>query len=410
MKLLYLECSMGIAGDMLNAALYELLKEDQKREYLRVMNSLGLPGVTVAAEPMTKCGIAGTHMTVSVHGEEEESQDVVPDADVLHSAHEHHHHQHHTSMADIERLVGAMPLPDSVKEKALTVYRIIAEAESAVHGRPVEEIHFHEVGSMDAVADVTGAAYLLDVLHPDRIIGSPVHVGAGEVRCAHGILPVPTPATARILADAHIPFYGGSIRGELCTPTGAALLAAFAECRTQSPVMTAEKIGYGCGKKDFDTANVLRAFWGETSDNDTVCELVCNLDDMTPEEIGFATGELMAAGALDVYTESIGMKKNRPGIKLTCMCREEDRERMLRLLFRLTTTLGIREYECRRYKLTRREQAEAQVDGITVHRKSSEGYGTSVSKFEYEDLAALARKRGISLREAEELVRKAAGK
>ncbi len=301
-------------------------------------------------------------------------------------------------MHDIEHIImGHLDLPDSVKEHAMAVYGLIAAAESHAHGAPVEQIHFHEVGTLDAVADVVGVCLLLDMLKPDRIVASPIHVGCGEVRCAHGILPVPAPATAHILQG--VPTYGGAVRGELCTPTGAALLKHFVSRFGEMPVMRVEKIGYGMGKKDFERANCVRAMLGETQDTgDRIAELCCNLDDMTPEAVGFAMERLFEAGALDVYTTPIGMKKCRPGVLLTCMCKEEDKEKMVGLLFRHTTTLGIRESLCSRYTLSRGLRTEETPYG-PVRIKTAAGWGVRREKPEYEDLASIARKREISLSE-----------
>ena len=240
-------------------------------------------------------------------------------------------------------------------------------------------------------------------LAPEQVVVSPVHVGSGKVRCAHGVLPVPAPATAYILED--VPIYGGKIQGELCTPTGAALLKHFATRFGDMPVMRTRKVGYGMGKKDFEAANCVRALWGETQEEaGQIVELSCNMDDMTGEEVGFAMDRLFEAGALDVYTLPIGMKKSRPGILLRVMCRPEDREKMARLLFRHTTTLGVRETLCRRYTLERGQHTADTPHGpVTV--KTASGWGVSRSKPEYEDLARIAREQGISLAEAAELLR-----
>lgn len=404
MKTLYLECNMGAAGDMLAAALYELI--DDQEGFLQRMNSLGLPGVELRAEPAEKKGIHGTHMAVTVNGQEEESHDAHHhEHEHLHEhthehehEHGHSHSHHHSGMHDIEHMImGHLDLPGSVKEHAMAVYGLIAAAESHAHGAPVDQIHFHEVGTLDAVADVVGVCLLLDMLKPDRIVASPIHVGCGEVRCAHGILPVPAPATAHILQG--VPTYGGAVRGELCTPTGAALLKHFVSRFGEMPVMRVEKIGYGMGKKDFERANCVRAMLGETQDTgDRIAELCCNLDDMTPEAVGFAMERLFEAGALDVYTTPIGMKKCRPGVLLTCMCKEEDKEKMVGLLFRHTTTLGIRESLCNRYTLSRGLRMEETPYG-PVRIKTAAGWGIHREKPEYEDLASIARQREISLSE-----------
>ena len=277
------------------------------------------------------------------------------------------------------------------------MYKLIAEAESHAHGMPVSEIHFHEVGTMDAVADITATCLLIRKLAPEKIVASPVHVGAGKVRCAHGVLPVPAPATAYILRD--VPIYGGRIQGELCTPTGAALLKHFAAAFGDMPVMRVQRVGYGMGKKDFEVANCVRAMLGETGDGaDSVYELNCNIDDMTAEMIGFAAEKIREAGAVEVFTTAVMMKKNRPGTLLTVLCREAQKEAVVQAIFKHTATIGIRETLCRRYVLTRTEETVETALG-PVRRKVSSGYGVQRAKFEHDDLAALAEKNGLSLTE-----------
>lgn len=411
MKTLYLDCSMGAAGDMLAAALLELLPDPDA--FVAELNALAIPDVKFSRETSVKCGITGTHLQVTVHGEEEGAHDHhhAHSHDHHHDhAHAHHHdhahsHHHHASLHDIEHIVrGHLSLPATVADNVMAVYHLIADAESKAHGKPVSEIHFHEVGTMDAIADITAVCLLMHRLAPDEIIVSPVHVGSGQVHCAHGILPVPAPATATILQD--VPIYGGSIQGELCTPTGAALLKHFADSFGEMPVMRTSAIGYGMGKKDFPAANCVRALLGERSDaSDDVIELCCNIDDMTGEAIGYAFDKLFAAGALDVYTIPIGMKKSRPGHLLHVICREADKDALVRALFAHTTTIGIRENRFRRYTLDRRIETIETVDG-PVRRKCSTGYGVSREKFEHDDLARIADAQGLSLREAEARVRK----
>ncbi len=313
-----------------------------------------------------------------------------------------HHHHHHTSVREMRERIERLAVPERVKADARAVFDAIAEAESAVHGEKVENVHLHEVGSWDALADVLAVCWLMDELEPDQILASPVHVGSGMVKCAHGLLPVPAPATERLLRG--IPIYQGELRGELCTPTGAALLRHYARDFVPMPRLRVEKCGFGTGKKDFPAANGLRALWGETEEaGERVLELVCNLDDMSGEAVGFAMERLLDAGALDVTTTPIGMKKSRPGIMLTCMCRAEQRDMMLRLLFRHTTTLGVREYACARYTLSRSMRSEETPYGA-LRVKRAEGWGVRREKPEYEDLAKIARKQDISLREAAEAV------
>jgi uncharacterized protein (TIGR00299 family) protein len=288
-----------------------------------------------------------------------------------------------------------MPIPTMVKLDIMAVYSEIAEAESHAHGVPVDQIHFHEVGSMDAVADITAVCLLMHELDVDRIIASPVHVGSGTVRCAHGVLPVPAPATAYILKN--VPVYGGKIQSELCTPTGAALLKHFVEEYGDMPGMKVSKIGYGMGKKDFERANCVRVMLGESADTkDAILELNCNIDDMTGEAMGFALEQLMEHGALDAFTIPIGMKKSRPGFMLTVLCKEANKEEMVRLIFQHTTTLGIREKRCERYVLERRIDTVDTPYG-KIRRKVSTGYGVQRVKLEHDDLARIAKEQNLSL-------------
>ena len=349
MNILYLDCGMGAAGDMLTAALLELFP--QPEEMVKELNALGVPGVQYAREQTQKCGITGTHIHVYVGDTEEGAPE--------HHHHSHQHHHTHSSMEQLEHWISHLQVSQAVKDTVRAVYHRIAQAESTVHGVSIQEIHFHEVGSLDALADVTAVCYLMERLGNPTVYASPVHVGSGHISCAHGILPVPAPATAEILKG--IPIYGGQIQGELCTPTGAALLKQFVTRFGDMPVMTPAALGYGMGKKDFAIANCLRAVLGnaDSQGEDSILELSCNLDDMTAEEIGFAMEQLLSAGAPEVYTTAIGMKKNRPGTMLTLLCRESQRAEMVRLLFQHTTTLGIRETPHRRYIQSRHtEEAE----------------------------------------------------
>lgn len=415
MKTLYLECNMGAAGDMLTAALLELLPD--REAFVDELNTLGLPGVRFTAGQAVKCGVTGTHVTVTVNGQEEHTHDVPQGHTHTHEhehTHEHahtHEHEHphghghthhHAGLHDVAHIISHLQVPEEVRTHILAVYRLIAQAESHAHGVPVEEVHFHEVGALDAIADVTAVCLLMHRLAPQQVVCSPVHVGSGQVRCAHGILPVPAPATAHILQG--VPTYGGAISGELCTPTGAALLRHFAGAFGPAPAMCTEKIGYGMGTKDFPALNAVRAMLGDTGDTgDQVTELRCNLDDMTPEAIAFAAERLLDAGALDAFTTAIGMKKGRPGVLLTCLCRPEDAEKMASLLFTHTTTLGVRETLCAR-RVLRRSQHTATTPYGEVRVKTAGGWGVTRQKAEYEDVARIALEQGLTLAEVAGLV------
>ncbi|MBR3164898.1 MAG: nickel pincer cofactor biosynthesis protein LarC [Lachnospiraceae bacterium] len=400
MKTLYISCDMGVAGDMLSAALFELF--DDRETLLRELNDLQIPHVRYEAETVSKCGVSGTQMHVYADGEEESEE-----------MHEHHHHHHeeehhhhhdghhhsHNGMHGIAHIVkDHISASEKVKNDVMNVYQIIAEAESHVHGVEVSDIHFHEVGTADAIADITAVCYMLEKLQVEEIIASPVHVGQGTVKCAHGILPVPAPATAQILKG--VPIYSKeNIVGELCTPTGAALLKYFVKSFKAMPLMTVEKIGQGMGKKDFTQINCLRVFLGTSPDlEDQVVELSCNVDDMTGEEIGYALNKLMENGALDAFTVPIGMKKGRPGIMIHAVCRENNKLQILQTLFRNTSTIGVRETVKNRYVLDRVLEKKETEFG-EVRYKRSFGYGTERIKYEYDDLSAIAAKTGLSLRE-----------
>ena len=388
MKTLYFDCAMGAAGDMLMGALSEL--HPDRDGFLARLNRALAGRAVVSAAPDSKCGISGTHISVSINGHEEgEEPDGHCDAG--------HHHHHHTSISEIFAFLDHAEADSAVIADAKAVYTLLADAESRVHGRPIENIHFHEIGSLDALADILGVSMLIHELARVKIVCSPINVGSGTVKCAHGILPVPAPATELILRG--VPVYGGSIRGELCTPTGAALLKHFSTGFGEIPLMSVSAAGYGTGTKNFDAANVVRAMIGESrSDAGEILELKCNLDDMTAEEVGYAQEMLFSAGALDVYTAPIGMKKNRPAVLLTCMCRREQRDEMLRCIFANTSTLGVREYVCSRYTLSRREES-VETEYGAVHIKNASGWGVSRSKPEYEDVARIARETGRSFHE-----------
>ena len=261
----------------------------------------------------------------------------------------------------------------------------------------MEHIHFHEVGTLDAVADVLGVCLLMEKLAPGKVLASPVNVGGGTVKCAHGILPVPAPATEILLRG--LPWYEGEIKTELCTPTGAALLRHFADSFEKMPPMRVEKSGYGTGTKNFDRLNAVRVLLGEgDGEGERLVELCCNLDDMSGEEIGFAQERLLEAGALDVWTTAIGMKKGRPGVLLSVLCRPEREAELTRCLFRHTTTLGVRALSVTRAALSRSfRSAETPWGPVTVKR--AEGWGVSREKPEYEDMAKIARENGLSLRD-----------
>lgn len=440
MKLLYFECSMGAAGDMLMSALYEICRE--KELFLKTMNEAFAPfSVTLSAACSVKCGITGTHITVRVDGEEEghshsaAKRDVHPHHGKEHGGHSHasagndaypdhssgtensaeqhtshDHNHHHADYQSILSRIGSMPLSAQVKKDAAAIYQLIAEAEARVHDTDLQHIHFHEVGSLDALADVVGCAVLIHMIAPDQILCSPIHAGSGFVRCAHGILPVPAPATAELLKG--IPYYTGTISSELCTPTGAAVLKHFAEKFLPMPAMMTESVGYGMGTKDFAAANCVRAFLGERYEegqaacgddpedgfqaDDSVLSISCNIDDMTGEALGLATEIMLSAGALDVFTIPVQMKKNRPGILLTCLCERKDQEKFTALFFLHTTTRGVR------YQIFERAKLDSEFENRNtpygkIRMKKSSGYGIAKEKPEFEDVKEVILKNHCSI-------------
>jgi len=397
MTTLFLDCGMGAAGDMLSAALLELAPDPEAA--VARLNAIGVPDVVYALERTMRRGIAASRLVVSVGGAEECAHG---------HNHERHHHEHvHRSLDDIMRIVGSLALPEKAKADVAEVYGLLAAAESRAHGRPVGEVHFHEVGALDAVADIAATCLLMSELAPDRTVASPVNLGGGTVRCAHGVMSVPAPATAFLLEG--IPAYGdGEVSCELCTPTGAALLRHFADDFGPMPAMRVRNTGCGAGKRDFEErANLLRATIGdgaESDGEDVVCELKCNIDDMTGEAVAFACERIFDAGAVDVLTVPATMKKGRPGVVLVALCARGRRDGVVAAIFRHTSTIGVRETVCRRSVLVRREESATLPDGTALRRKVSEGHGVRREKVEFEDVASLARARGISLEEALALV------
>lgn len=446
MRTLYFECNMGAAGDMLMSALLEICPDPDG--FIERLNNIGIPDVKVVRRNVLKCGIQGTGVDVLIGGVEEDehmyelshehdhnrnrnhdhNNDHEHNRDHSHiheRDHEHEHgnehghdhdhehghgHEHgghsHTGMDEIRGVINGLGISDKIKADVLAVYNLIAEAESRAHGRSVEQIHFHEVGAMDAVADITGVCMLIDELKPDRIVTSKIHVGFGRVRCAHGLLPVPAPATAYILRG--VPTYGGAVEGELCTPTGAALLKYFTDEFADLGAMSVSKIGYGMGKRSFYTEggveilSAVRVMLGESEDKtDNVIMLSCNIDDMTGERAGFAVERILAGGALDAYTAPIYMKKDRPGILLTVICDERTKDDMVRLIFKHTTTLGIRELRVGRYVLSRSEEIVKTEYG-DVRVKKSSGYGVTKLKAEDDDLKRLAVENDLAITDIED--------
>ena len=408
---------MGAAGDMLAGALVSLLSKEEQESFIKMINNIGVDGVKVSLSDDAKCGITGKHFKVEIDGVEEHSHDV--------HEHEHHHeheqeHGHHHEHGDghndndnhghhhhgtdpfpkeLETVAEKLDCPNDIQK----VYELLAEAEAKVHGKDVSEIHFHEVGMKDALIDIASVVYLMNKLKVDKVVVSPVNVGFGKVKCAHGILPVPAPATAELVKG--IPTYAGRFEGELLTPTGAALLKYYADEFSYQPLMNVIKCGYGTGNKNFESANVVKAVLGEVTDeliSENVIELNCNVDDMSAEDMAYATKALIENGAKDAFVTPVIMKKGRSGMLLTVLCSAIDKERFVSLIFKHTSTIGIRVKETERIILNRHEETVHTKLG-DVRVKYSEGYGVKREKPEFEDLRKLAEENNISVAEARKI-------
>jgi uncharacterized protein (TIGR00299 family) protein len=375
MKVAHFDCFSGISGDMTLGA---LLSAGVPAEPVHAaVASLGLP-VTLHVQPVRKGGFAATHVRVE-------------------AAHEHaHRHLHH-----VEEIIARGTLTARQRDLALRIFRRLAEAEAAVHGLPVEKVHFHEVGALDSIADIVGAAVGLDLLGVGRFTSRPVPTGTGTVKAAHGLMPVPAPGTAELLKG--VPLAPSSIQAELTTPTGAAILTTVVSAWVEQPAMRVERIGYGAGTRDLaEQPNVLRLFVGTAeapAERDQVWVLETNLDDLPAEVIGYCYDLLFAAGALDVFTQPVYMKKNRPGVLLTVLAPESAVAAVEEVLFRETTTLGVRRYPVQRRKLQRREHTVTTRWGPIKGKLAwAEGRPPAFTP-EYEDCARIARAEGVPLRQ-----------
>ena len=401
MKRLFLDCQMGIAGDMLTATLLGLV--DNPKIWIERLNQIGIPNVTYTLIPKEDKGLQGYRVAVTINGIEESEHHTGSPHDQHHT--DHHHHVHGRGLQGVTDIINSLSISDTCKQNAINVYQLVAQAEAKVHKSTVTKIHFHELGMLDAIADIVAVCVLLEALNFDEIIISPIHVGTGTVHCAHGELPVPAPATMELLSG--IPMYADyQIKGELCTPTGAALSKYFGTSFDNMPVMTPTKVSYGFGTKQFERPNCIRAFVEINNDlEDTIIEISCNLDDMTPEEIGYAVEQLLLSPALDVFTTPIMMKKQRPGTMLTVLCKVDDIYNLRDLIFKHTTSLGIRYHRCNRYILNR-STGDIDWEGNRIAFKISSGFGVKRHKYEYDSLAAIAKQNDMSLLDLKRQLRK----
>lgn len=379
MRVAHFDCFSGISGDMVLGAVIDAgVPADAIRAAL---DSLGLP-ITLEVERVKRNGIAGTKATITAPDQEE-----------------------YRFLPDVEAIIAKGALTDRQRATARAVFHKLSDAEAAAHGMPVERVHFHEVGALDSIADIVGAAVGLDLLGVEAFTSRSVPPGSGTVKCAHGTMPVPAPATANLLKG--IPLATSTVKGELTTPTGAAILATVVTTFTDAPAMTVERIGWGAGTKDFDDQpNLLRLMVGTAADKapaaaedtDTVVVLETNLDDVPAEVVGYTLDRLFAAGALDVFAVPVLMKKSRPGVLLTVLCGREKAGELEAILFRETGTFGVRRTEARRAKL-RREAITIPTPWGPVAAKRGWRDGLEVLTPEYEDCARVAREQGVPLRE-----------
>jgi pyridinium-3,5-bisthiocarboxylic acid mononucleotide nickel chelatase len=384
MKTLYFDCFAGASGDMILGA---LVAAGVEPGYLREqLSSLPVSGFNIDFETVNRSGLSATYARVE-------------------TAHEHKHRH----LADIKQIIEASGLKEAVKQRAVQIFTRLAEAEARVHNEPVDHVHFHEVGALDAIVDVVGAAICFDALQIDRFICSPIHVGSGMVKMAHGQFPIPPPAVTELLKG--VPFYATEIKGELLTPTGAAIITSVCVEYGPIPRITTEKSGYGAGTREYpDFPNVLRVLIGETEDAGATDErlwmIETNLDDSSPQIIGHVMDRVLESGALDCFFTPVQMKKNRPGVLLSVLCRAGDKETVMKLLFTETTTLGVRSYEVTRRALQRTvvrvETPYGRIDVKVAHLD-----GRVVNEMpEFEQCRQAAAKTGVPLKVVEEAARK----
>jgi hypothetical protein len=393
-KLLYFDCFSGAAGDMiLGACLDAGLPLDALRQAL---GSLGVEGWDVSAERVVKGGIAATTFRVRERRTDR-------------PFHSHEHHHHHHTLAEIKKSVDRSALSEAAKARAKGLFDRLAEAEAAVHRMPVEQVHLHEVGAVDSIIDIVGAVFALEWFAADRIVVSPINVGSGMVRTAHGLYPVPAPATLRLLG--HAPVYGRDVNAELLTPTGALLLTSYASEYGPMPAMRVERMGYGAGDRDLDgTPNVLRLVVGEraaAAASMRVSVIECEIDDMNPQIFGVLMERLYAAGALDVFYAPVQMKKNRPGTLVTIVAKPSEREPLTEVMFRESTTIGVRYSDMERECLER-ESVEIATPLGPVRFKVARRAGRVLNaQPEFDDVARVAGEQGMPVKEAQAIVTKA---
>lgn len=450
MKILYFDCATGISGNMAIGALLEICDGEQ---YLRdELAKLGVPGYQLNVIKRDSHGIDGTYVevleantgipvdaihdgnknvgssaTLGLHHGHTHSHHHELDSSPEHHSHGHYHdHEHdhsldnhchnhqddndnnhnhvHRTYADIKQIIEGSGITEAAKELSRSMFQKVAAAEAAVHGKPIDEVHFHEVGAIDSIVDIVSVAILMDYINPDRVISSVVSDGYGTIKCAHGVLSVPVPATSMMYKNEKIRFKQIEVPTELVTPTGAAIISTFAESYGLMPEMNLNKIGIGVGSRNIGGPNTLRVFLGEdvTADgetqNDDIIVINSNIDDSSGEDLGYVLEKLMDAGALDVSYSPIFMKKNRPAYRLEVICRAETREKLSEIIFDETTTIGVRYYAVQREELTRvRTLVDTELGQIEAKQVSTTS-GHSYTYPEYESMKAIASELGISMK------------
>lgn len=390
MKTLYFDCSSGISGNMTLGALLEIAGDENY--LLNELKKLNIDEYKIEISKKVKNGITGTYVDVILeHGHHKKDH---------HEQHQHEHHHHeHRNLNDVNTIIENSSLEEKVKELAKRIFLRVAKAESKVHNKPLDEVHFHEVGAIDSIVDIVGTAILIHKINPDKIISSVVNDGYGFIRCAHGLISVPVPATSEIFANSNVEFRQIDIDTELVTPTGAAIIAELATEFTTLPAMVTEKIGWGAGSKDLKIPNILKVYYGESEkQNENLVVMETNIDDCSGEIFGYTQELLFQNGALDVFFTPIYMKKNRPGYRMSVTCRKQDMFKLQNIIFRETTTIGIR-YRFEYRTELQREMLEIDTKYGKIKAKKVLNNGEEYIYPEYESVKKLAKENNIPLKE-----------
>lgn len=390
MKTLYFDCSSGISGNMTLGALLEIVGDENY--LLNELKKLNIDEYKIEISKKVKNGITGTYVDVILeHGHHKKDH---------HEQHQHEHHHHeHRNLNDVNTIIENSSLEEKVKELAKRIFLRVAKAESKVHNKPLDEVHFHEVGAIDSIVDIVGTAILIHKINPDKIISSVVNDGYGFIQCAHGLISVPVPATSEIFANSNVEFRQIDIDTELVTPTGAAIIAELATEFTTLPAMVTEKIGWGAGSKDLKIPNILKVYYGESEkQNENLVVMETNIDDCSGEIFGYTQELLFQNGALDVFFTPIYMKKNRPGYRMSVTCRKQDMFKLQNIIFRETTTIGIR-YRFEYRTELQREMLEIDTKYGKIKAKKVLNNGEEYIYPEYESVKKLAKENNIPLKE-----------